>query len=40
MRRLYPAAVAAAPTALAIDPKTGVMRAAGDPLSRRHAGGF
>jgi hypothetical protein len=30
----------AAPSALTIDPQTGLIRAAGDPKARRHAAAF
>ncbi len=38
--KLSPAPLSAAPTVIAVDPSTGLYRAAGDPRARRHAGAF
>jgi len=38
--KISPTPLAAAPTVIAIDPSTGLYRAAGDPRARRHAGAF
>ncbi len=38
--KLSPSPLSAAPTVIAIDPSTGLYRAAGDPRTRRHAGAY
>jgi gamma-glutamyltranspeptidase/glutathione hydrolase len=38
--KISPTPLSAAPTVIAVDPSTGLYRAAGDPRARRHAGAF